>query len=117
MKFYELTVDTIFLKGNFKGKMTRSDFWLYYLFAFLWVIIIALILAPLSLIVGAGVFAGLVPVLLLLAVSRFGAHARRLHDVGKSGWWQFVPIYSLYLYLKPSSEIGSISTPANYESN
>ncbi len=115
MKFYELTVDTVFLKGNFKGKMTRSDFWLSYLFALLWLMIFSFFFAALSILVGVGVFAGEFPVVMLILTSRFGANARRLHDIGKSGWWQLVPLYSFYLYLLPSSEIGSISTPANYE--
>ena len=115
MKFYELTVDTIFLKGNFKGKMTRSDFWFSYLFAYLWIMLFSLVFIALPFIIGVGVFAGEFPVILFLLISRFAANARRLHDVGKSGWWQLVPLYSFYLYLQPSSESGSISTPANYE--
>ena len=117
MKFYDLTVDTIFLKGNFKGKMTRSDFWFWYLFSIIWILIFALTLSALSLVGGSGVFAGIFPVIIFLSVSQFAARTRRLHDVGKSGWWQFVPLYSLYLFLKPSLESGSVSTPANYESN
>ena len=117
MKFYELTVDTIFLKGNFKGKMTRSDFWLWYLFTFLWLLVFVIFFFALSFAVGTGVFTGIVPVIALLGFSQFAARTRRLHDVGKSGWWQFVPLYSLYLFLKPSSVVGSVSTQANYDSN
>ena len=117
MKFYDLTLDTIFLKGNFKGKMTRSDFWFWYLFSFLWLLIFVIIFISMSLVVGTGVFQGMVPVIALLGLSQFAARTRRLHDVGKSGWWQFVPLYSLYLFLKPSSVAGSVSTQANYDSN
>ena len=31
-----------------------------------------------------------------------------MHDVGKSGWFNLVPIYSLYLHLQPSKEYGRI---------
>jgi uncharacterized membrane protein YhaH (DUF805 family) len=116
MKFYELTVDTIFMRGNFKGKMTRSDYWLYFLFIYLWIAIFA---AGMGLIAtlfrSPGATAGMFPVTVFLLVSLIAASARRLHDVGKSGWWQLVPLYSLFLYLQPSLESGSISTPANYD--
>jgi hypothetical protein len=26
-----------------------------------------------------------------------------MHDVGKSGWFQIVPLYNLYLYVQPSA--------------
>lgn len=116
MKFYELTVDTIFMRGNFKGKMTRSDYWLYFLFIYLWILIFAVVLGGLSaLLRSPGAMTGLFPVVLFLSVSHYAASARRLHDVGKSGWWQLVPLYSLYLYLQPSLEPGSVSTAANYD--
>ena len=33
---------------------------------------------------------------------------RRMHDVGKSGWFILVPLYNLFLYVQPAIEKGRI---------
>jgi uncharacterized membrane protein YhaH (DUF805 family) len=33
---------------------------------------------------------------------------RRMHDVGKSGWFVLVPLYNFYLFVQPSFEKGRI---------
>ncbi len=47
-------------------------------------------------------------ILLVIAVPFIAVSVRRMHDVGKSGWFNLVPIYSLYLHLQPSKEYGRI---------
>lgn len=56
-----------------------------------------------------GVFTAIAALLLFLP--GLGVHIRRLHDVGKSGWWvllQFVPLIGLlvlfYFLVKPSEK-------------
>jgi uncharacterized membrane protein YhaH (DUF805 family) len=76
---------------NFRGRASRSEYWYFILFN----IIAALLF---------GFFSGLLRVpflnsLYLLAVSIPGlaVGARRMHDVGKSGWFLLIPIYNLVL--------------------
>jgi uncharacterized membrane protein YhaH (DUF805 family) len=77
--------------ANFKGRSGRQDYWCFFLFYFLVnigldVIQITMDINYLTLV---WVLAMFVP---LLAVG-----VRRMHDVGKSGFYLLIPIYSLVL--------------------
>ena len=45
---------------------------------------------------------------LLLVPSTIALQVRRMHDVGKSGWFILIPLYNLYLFVQPSLEKGRI---------
>ena len=51
-----------------------------------------------------GIMNAMIPAILFVQFSHPAACARRLHDVGKSGWFQFVPFYNFYLFLQPTKE-------------
>lgn len=100
---------------DFSGRSTRSEFWWFYALVLLSPIISILVsltsslalwsidqpkLGQLSIIFS---FAYLLLIPPMIAVS-----VRRMHDVGKSGWFNLVPIYSLYLHLQPAKEMGRI---------
>jgi len=82
--------------ADFKGRATRQEFWMFTLLYMILVI---------SLMVGTfvGMFSGgafgivtLILVLLILAllIPSIAITVRRLHDIGRSGWWwllNFVP--------------------------
>lgn len=85
---------------NFSGRSMRSEYWYWVLFTLL-VNILANIIDPGGTLAG---LAGLVFLLPGLAVA-----VRRLHDIGRSGWWLLVGlipvlgwIYLIYLYIQPS---------------
>ena len=63
--------------ATFSGRATRSEFWWFYLFTLLlsWFAQMA---------VGAGI-AGVVSLVLFLPL--LAATVRRLHDIGRNGWW------------------------------
>lgn len=65
--------------ADFSGRAKRAEFWWFYLFVFLVGCALSVVNNWLSLIFQLGV---LVP---LLAVG-----ARRMHDTGRSGWWQLI---------------------------
>lgn len=69
---------------DFEGRVTRQTFWMFTL----WSIIISIVLGLVS-----DAISGLFSLAILLP--SIGLGARRLHDIGMSGWWQlivFIPI-------------------------
>ena len=79
---YVCTVQKFFL---FRGRASRSEFWYFTLFAFL-INILATVLMFVPLI---DTFAPIVPLIILfpsIAVS-----IRRLHDIGKNGYYILIP--------------------------
>ena len=101
MQFLE-AIQTCVVKKycDFEGRASRSEFWWYTLgyviVSYAWSFIMGLI-------TGASVMAGMdgnfqfsaiqllyyIPTFALL-LPTLGVGARRLHDIGKSGWWQLL---------------------------
>lgn len=68
--------------ANFNGRARRKEYWMFILFY----IIIAIVASVIDGVIGtAGVLAGVVALVHILPSLAVGA--RRLHDVGRSGWW------------------------------
>ena len=81
-------VTTCFQKYvDFNGRARRSEYWYWSLFTGLISAILSLILGSESFIVTIFSLATLLPG---LAVS-----VRRLHDIGKSGWWLLIALIPL----------------------
>ncbi|MFB9077879.1 DUF805 domain-containing protein [Flavobacterium procerum] len=87
--------------ANFKGRARRSEYWYYTLAQFV-IMISIFIVASIIGAVFADAFTGLfvgyfVFVLYSLAtiLPTLGVVVRRLHDVGKSGWFYFVSLIPL----------------------
>jgi uncharacterized membrane protein YhaH (DUF805 family) len=100
---------------DYSGRNTRPQFWWFYLFT----VISPVILSAISLvgmlvisILNLDSLATLIYIfsfLYLLIIPSFIASAvRRMHDVGKSGWFILVPVYNLFLFVQPSIEKGRI---------
>ena len=76
--------------GTFSGRASRSEYWWFYLFTIL--------MSWGSTIVGAAMFTfgdpmvDILPgiVSLVFFIPAIAAGSRRLHDIGKSGWWQLL---------------------------
>jgi uncharacterized membrane protein YhaH (DUF805 family) len=77
--------------ATFSGRSSRSEYWFFYLFYI--IVYIA------GAIVGAVAGSSVVMYLFILpfVLPLFAAGVRRIHDVGKSGWFILVPIYNLVL--------------------
>ena len=78
--------------ADFSGVSSRSQYWYFILGT-----TIASVIAQLAF----GDFGGnLVSIITLLPT--IAVAVRRMHDVGKSGWFILIPIYNLVLVLSPS---------------
>ncbi|MEL7352223.1 MAG: DUF805 domain-containing protein [Cyanobacteria bacterium P01_A01_bin.116] len=76
--------------ADFSGRASRSEYWYFTLVS----LIIAIILDVISGVLQSSVgdIAELLPLLYSLAVliPSIAVGARRLHDTGRSGWWQLI---------------------------
>ena len=90
MKMLE-SVFGVFSKAfTLKGTATRSEFWYFQLFIFIAAIPFAILASPQA----SMVF------FVIILFPGFSLQVRRLHDVGKSGWWillSFVPFGFVFL--------------------
>ena len=86
---------TLFFKNyvNFSGRSTRSEFWYAYLFTLILGMGVGMLSGILTVALGddsnvvSSVLDGIEGLVLFLPNLSIGV--RRLHDVGKSGWWMF----------------------------
>jgi len=77
--------------ANFNGRARRSEYWYFVLFNFL----VSLVLV----FIGGAIEFELISTLYSIAVliPSIAVAVRRMHDVGKSGWFILIPIYNLIL--------------------
>ena len=106
------SVKTVFSKyADFNGRAIRSEFWWFILFC----IVVGLVLGMLdTMLFGYGSI-GLFALVFQLGtiIPSLSVGARRLHDIGKSGWWQllmFVPILGwillIYWFAQAGNDLG-----------
>lgn len=84
--------------ANFKGRTGRKAFWMYILVYF----ILSIIAGVIDGIIGIQIIGTIVSLALILP--SISISARRMHDVGKSGWFSIIPFYNIYLLIQPSEE-------------
>lgn len=85
--------------AKFDGRATRSEYWYFVLFNFLASF-------------GLGFIEGLLDLPQFLStiynlavlVPSIAVGIRRMHDVGKSGWYLLIPLYNLYLAILPGEK-------------
>jgi uncharacterized membrane protein YhaH (DUF805 family) len=95
--------------ATFSGRASRSEFWWFSLFQILVLMATATVSETLYVLAGLGL---LLPIL--------AAGTRRLHDVGRTGWWQLLALTGigylvlLYWWVQPTADDVSNygSTPA-----
>ncbi len=80
--------------ADFSGRARRKEFWMFVLFNFIFLLITALL--DITLIyVGIG-FKMISPIYALAVfIPGLAVEVRRLHDIGKSGWWIFISLIPL----------------------
>lgn len=85
--------------ADFNGRARRKEYWMFtliFMLAYYALLFLTIALEMPSLAMLIGVFA------LGLLVPSIAVAVRRMHDVGKSGWYILIPIYSLILAVTDS---------------
>ena len=96
---------------DFRSRSTRAEYWWWFLFA----VLAVMILNNVDRMIGTwdpwngfGLISGVFFLVILIPGLALGA--RRLHDINKSGWWQLILVYYLPMIIllwwaaKPSDE-------------
>ena len=81
--------------ADFSGLSTRAQYWYFILSTFLATLVASMIAGDM-----VGNLISLATFLPTLAVA-----VRRMHDVGKSGWFLLIPIYNFVLLVEPSKKL------------
>ncbi len=93
----EATKDGFSRYADFSGVSSRAQYWYFILST-------TLISIALGLVAGdfvANIFT------VITIVPTVAVAVRRMHDVGKSGWFILFPIYNLILLVSPSKSMGA----------
>jgi uncharacterized membrane protein YhaH (DUF805 family) len=91
-EYFKICVTTKY--ATFTGRARRSEYWYFFLFY----VIILFALTFISGAIGETAGGGLILVYYLaIIIPSLAVTWRRMHDVGKSGWYSFIPFYNLIL--------------------
>jgi uncharacterized membrane protein YhaH (DUF805 family) len=78
--------------ATFNGRATRSEYWYFVLFNCIIAYVIGVIDGFLKMHTIGTIY------ILFILIPTIAVGVRRIHDVGKSGWYILVPIYNLVLF-------------------
>jgi len=70
--------------ANFNGRAHRTAYWMFVLFYFIFYVVAIAIDGLLGIVLVSGLYN------LALLIPSISVCARRLHDTGRSGWWQLI---------------------------
>lgn len=78
--------------AKFSGRATRYEYWMTYLFYVIFYFVVSIVGGILSGITNSETIAFVLIGIygLALFIPMLAVQIRRLHDIGKSGWWYFI---------------------------
>ena len=80
------------LYGVFSGRSTREEYWMFTLIY----LVVYFCLSTIAFLLNSDVFSIILTILsFAVIVPSLSITARRLHDVGRSGWWQLSPFLGM----------------------
>lgn len=94
MKPTRIFIQAIRNYAVFKGRVNRKEYWQY----ILTICILYFISIVIDFVINAFIFSSFMAIFFLLPT--ISITIRRIHDVGKSGWFILIPIYNLILTTK-----------------
>lgn len=80
--------------ADFSGRARRKEYWMFILFNFIISVITSIIDKMMGLSIREDLPFGYVSLIyaLLIIIPALAVSVRRLHDIGKSGWWIFIAL-------------------------
>lgn len=75
--------------ADFTGRAQRKEYWMFILFYMIFYLVLVALDTVLDTVFLSGLFS------LALLVPNISIAARRLHDTGRSGWWQLIGLIPL----------------------
>ncbi len=83
---------------DFDGRASKAEFWWFFLFQLIVIVVLSMLFSLLGSLAS-----------LALLLPGIGAGVRRLHDIGKSGWWMLIGLIpvigwliAIYWAIQPS---------------
>lgn len=100
--------------ANFQGRATRTQYWMFVLIYIIAYVILTMVDGMLGLPILTTVFA------LAIIIPSIAYATRRLHDTGRTGWWQliaFIPLIGLIVLIvflvMPTTDDQKFGAPAS----
>ena len=86
----------------FKGRTKMMDFWMFLVIYIIINVVLSIVDILLAALLGFTILSSLFQLAMLCPL--LGIGARRMHDIGKSGWFLIIPLYNLYLWAQPGQK-------------
>ena len=84
---------------NFLGRASRSEFWWFYLFYVVLCYLSGVIIGIVAALINSSGEGFASVTFIILAIPLWAAASRRLHDIGKSGWWNLLALTGIGVIL------------------
>ena len=122
MGFFEAVKTCLKKSFVFKGRARRSEFWWWTLFSTVFGFIVSLPAEEISednVLLMVLYTLGLLALCVYLGIANFAVATRRLHDIGRSGWWYgatliFGAVWTVWMVVKMFGIIGGMN-PAHVD--